>query len=353
MKTPYSKRSEKPLSSTAKVFILLIPLIIITVFAALFTKIFVTLIVCLLIALVLNPAVDYLQSKGINRTLAILIIYVVIGGILYGAITVFSPGVVEQTESLKKSFKEIELSDKIKDAERWVEKTIPFLKRGDIAKEIETSVRGSLAKMQDFVTDVLSTAFLVFLLPFVTFFILRDRRSIKNGFISLVPNRYFEMTVNIVNKIEKQLSSYVRGWLFDAMFVGALTVTGLSLLEINSAAMIGVVAGLGHLIPYAGPIIGGIPAIIISIIQFGDFHMVIPIVLMFTVIYLLDNSIAQPYIFSKSADMNPITIIALLLVGNELLGAFGAVIAIPVATVLKVSARETINGFRNYKLGYY
>jgi predicted PurR-regulated permease PerM len=51
--------------------------------------------------------------------------------------------------------------------------------------------------------------------------------------------------------------------------------------------------------------------------------------------------------------MNPITIIALLLIGNELLGAFGAIIAIPIATVLKVSARETINGFRNYKLGYY
>jgi predicted PurR-regulated permease PerM len=74
---------------------------------------------------------------------------------------------------------------------------------------------------------------------------------------------------------------------------------------------------------------------------------------MFAVIYLLDNSLAQPFIFSKSADMNPMIIIAVLLVGNELLGAFGALIAIPVATILKVSARETINGFRNYKLGYY
>src|SRR5512146_30370 len=107
MRTSFSRRSERPLSSTAKVFILLIPLLIITIFAALFTKIFVTLIVCLLIALVLNPAVDYLQSKGINRTISILIIYVIIGGALYGAITIFSPGVIEQAESLNKSFKEI------------------------------------------------------------------------------------------------------------------------------------------------------------------------------------------------------------------------------------------------------
>jgi predicted PurR-regulated permease PerM len=353
MKIHSLQKAEKPLSGTAKVFILLIPILLITAFAALFTKIFITLIICLLISLVLNPAVDYLQSLGVNRAAAILIVYVIIGSLLYVAITVFSPGVSEQAESLKKSFKEFELSDKIKDAERWLEKNVPSLKKGDIAKEIEMSIKGSFAKVQDFVTDVLSTAFFVFLIPFVTFFILRDRRAIKNGFISIVPNRYFEMTVNIVDKIEKQLSSYVRGWLFDALFVGLLTVAGLTILGINNSILIGFVAGFGHLIPYAGPIVGGIPALLISIIQFGDFSMVIPIVLMFTVIYLLDNSIAQPYIFSKSADMNPITIIALLLIGNELLGAFGAIIAIPVATVLKVSARETINGFRNYKLGYY
>jgi predicted PurR-regulated permease PerM len=353
MKVPSLQKAEKPLSGTAKVFILLIPVLLITAFAALFTKIFITLIICLLISLVLNPAVDYLQSLGINRAAAILIVYVIIGSLLYVAITVFSPGVSEQAESLKKSFKEFELSDKIKDAERWLEKNVPSLKKGDIAKEIEMSIKGSFAKVQDFVTDVLSTAFFVFLIPFVTFFILRDRRAIKNGFISIVPNRYFEMTVNIVDKIEKQLSSYVRGWLLDALFVGLLTMTGLTILGINNSLLIGIVAGFGHLVPYAGPIVGGIPALLISIIQFGDFSMVIPIVLMFTIIYLLDNSIAQPYIFSKSADMNPITIIALLLIGNELLGAFGAIIAIPVATVLKVSARETINGFRNYKLGYY
>jgi putative permease len=348
-----SIKPNNPLSGITKFFILLIPLLVITVFAALFTNIFITLIVCLLIALILNPIVDYFESAGINRSLAILMIYVLITVIVVIAVDLFMPNIIEQSISLKASYKELELSDRIKDLERWLEKNLPFLKRGDIAKELENGLKGSFAKFQDVVAGVLSTAFLIFIIPFITFFILRDRRKIKNSLISIVPNKYFEMTINILDKIEKQLSMYVRGWLFDALFVGILTALGLSILKINNALMIGLVAALGHLIPYAGPIVGGIPAILISILQFGDFHMVLPIVLMFAIIYLLDNSIAQPYIFSKSADMNPITIIALLLLGNELLGAFGALIAIPVATILKVSARETINGFRNYKLGYY
>lgn len=297
--------------------------------------------------------VDYIEMKGVNRTLSILIIYILIGLLIYGIIQLVVPKVIEQAESFRGAYKEFELSDKLKNIEQWIEKNVPFLKRGDINKELQTFAKGSISKIQYLISGVLSTILFIILIPFISFFILRDRQSIKKGFIQLVPNKYFEMTVNILDKIEYQLSRFVRGWLFDATFVGILSMIGLSILGINNSILIGVVAGIGHLIPYAGPVIGAIPAIIISVIQFGDFSMVLSIVLVFTIIYLVDNTLAQPHIFAKSVDMNPITIIALILLGNELLGAFGALIAIPIATILKVSAKETINGFRNYGLGYY
>jgi putative permease len=343
----------KQISNITKTVILLIPLLIIGAFAALFTDVFVTLVICLMLALVLNPIVDWFESKGFNRTVSIMIVYLVLSIGFYFAFKLLIPSIAEQAVSLQKSFKEFELSDKIKVVERWLEKNVPYLKKGDIAGEMEAVFKGSFTKVQDLISGVLQTAFLIFIIPFITFFILRDRQLIKKGFISIVPNKYFEMTINIFDKIETQLSSYVRGWLLDALFVGVLSTIGLSLLGINNSIVIGLMAGTGHLIPYAGPIVGGIPAILISFIQYGDGHMVLPIVIMFSIIYVLDNFIAQPYIFSKSVNMNPVTIIALLLIGNQILGAFGALMAIPIATVLKVSARETINGFRNYKLGYY
>jgi len=346
-------RQYKPLSWTSKIFILLIPLIVITAFIAFFTDIFILLVICLLFALVLNPIVDYTQSKGINRTISILIVYAFISIILYTVITFFIPSIAKQSDELRDSYKDFRVSEKLTTVEKWLEKNVPFMKKGDITHELETTFKASFSKVQDFISGVVSTIVYIIIIPIITFFILRDRQGIKNGLISLVPNRYFEMTVNIVDKIERHLSRYVRGWLLDALFVGLLSFLGLKILGINNAVIIGIAAGMGHLIPYAGPVIGGIPAILISVIQFGDFSLVLPIVILFIVIYLLDNSIAQPYIFSKSADMNPLTIIALILIGNQILGAFGALIAIPIATILKVSARETISGFRNYKLGYY
>lgn len=348
-----AKDTVKPLSGLTKVFILLIPALIIAAFVAFFTDIFIALVMCLLFALVLSPFVDFIQGFGFGRSVSILIVYVVIGFALYFSFNMITPAFIEQSESLTKSYKEFKVSEKLKDIEKWIEKNVPYLKKGDVGKEIESSVRSSFTKAEDIISGVVSTVLYIIIIPFITFFILRDRQKIKNGVISIVPNRYFEMTINIIYKIEKQLSSYVRSWLLDAFILGLMAFIGLSIMGVNNAIIIGMVAGAGHLIPYAGPVVGGVPAILISIIQYGDFHMVLPIIILFTVIYILDSSFIQPYLFGKGAEMNPIVIIALILIGNQILGAFGALIAIPIATILKVSAKETINGFRNYKLGYY
>jgi putative permease len=343
----------KPLSGTAKIFILLIPLLVITAFAAFFTDIFIMLILCVLFALVMNPLVDFIESHGISRSLSILILYIFIGSIGYLSYILLMPNVIEQGSSLQQSYKELQVSEKLKVVEKWIEKNVPYIKKGDVGKELETTIKSSFAKAEDIISGVVSTLLFMIIIPFITFFILRDRQKLKNSLISLVPNRYFEMTINIINKVERQLSTYVRSWLIDAFLVGLLSFIGLTILGIKDAAIIGIVAGTGHLIPYAGPIIGAVPSVLISIIQFGDFSMVLPIIILFAIIYVIDSTIIQPYLFSKAAEMNPIVIIALILIGNQILGAFGALIAIPIATILKVSARETINGFRNYKLGYY
>src|SRR5688572_26103244 len=98
---PYAK-SVKPLSGVAKVFILLIPLLVIAAFAAFFADIFIMLILCILFALVLNPIVDFIEGKGIGRSLSILIVYAGIGLIGYVIFQLFVPDMIEQGASLQK-----------------------------------------------------------------------------------------------------------------------------------------------------------------------------------------------------------------------------------------------------------
>lgn len=158
------------------------------------------------------------------------------------------------------------------------------------------------------------------------------------------------MTYLVIYKIRVQLGRFVRGWLFDAFVVGALSAIGLSILGIKNAISIGVIAGVGHLIPYFGPIVGGLPAIIISLIQFGDLSMLPGIVIMFTLVYTIDNGLIQPNVFSKSTDIHPLMIIILILVGSKILGVLGMLLAVPTATIVKTATREIYLGIKKYKI---
>jgi predicted PurR-regulated permease PerM len=165
-----------------------------------------------------------------------------------------------------------------------------------------------------------------------------------------MPNRYFEMSYWVTKKMGVELSRFVRGWIFDAFAVGFLSAIGLSILGIKNPISIGFVAGVGHLIPYFGPIIGGIPAIIISIVQFGDFSMLPNIVIMFLLVYTFDNGFIQPNVFSKSTDLHPLLIIILILAGSQVMGILGMLLAVPAATVLRTAAREIYLGYKNYRI---
>ncbi len=108
------------------------------------------------------------------------------------------------------------------------------------------------------------------------------------------------MSYYVLKKVTLRLGLYVRAWIFDATFVGVMIGFGFYFIGVPNALPLGVIAGLGHLIPYFGPIIGGIPAIIVSIVQYGNFSQVPLILFVVLITYAFDNGFVQPYILGKS-----------------------------------------------------
>jgi predicted PurR-regulated permease PerM len=199
-------------------------------------------------------------------------------------------------------------------------------------------------------TSLVSIIAILIIVPFITFFLLKDSRVIQKGLIHIMPNKYFEVTYWILKKVSIQLGRFVRGWIFDAAFVGISCGLGYYFLGIDNALPLGVISGLGHLVPYFGPVIGGVPAIIFSIIQYGDLSHVPFIIFLILGVYALDNGFVQPYVFAKSVDMHPIVIILLIIAGSQLLGVIGMLLAVPIASVLKTAAQEIYYALKNYKI---
>jgi predicted PurR-regulated permease PerM len=136
----------------------------------------------------------------------------------------------------------------------------------------------------------------------------------------------------------------------DSTIIGLLSIVGYTIIGVDYPVLIGVIAGVANLVPYLGPIVGAVPAFMVSVMQYGDFSKAIPIVILTFAIQMIDNTVVQPLCFSKSIDMHPVTVILVLIIGNELMGVAGMLVAIPLFTILKASATETFWGLKNYRI---
>lgn len=345
---------EKRIVGIKKVSLILLSIGIITFLSFLFSEIIAMLIVALLLAMIFNPIVDIIEKQGINRTVAVLSVFLLCGGCIFLLMSFLFPKIVHQLNSLSSAITPANLQSMNEQFEKTMTSFLPFFKSLNFTERftsfLQKLVTGWVNDISSIVYSLVSLIAILVIVPFMTFFLLKDNKRIIRGVINIMPNKYFEVSYWVIRKISIQLGRFVRGWILDAFIVGLMAGIGLFFLGIENSASIGFIAGAGHLIPYFGPVIGGLPAIIISIIQFGNFSMLPSIVLMFVVIYTIDNGFIQPNVFAKSTDMHPLVIILLILIGSTLLGVFGMLLAVPAATVIKTAAKEIYFGYKNYRI---
>jgi predicted PurR-regulated permease PerM len=346
--------SEKQFNFLKKVFLITFALVIVIYLTYLLAEIIAMLIVALLIAMIFNPVVDFIEKRGISRITAVIFVFSFTGFLVFIGISFLMPRIVRQFNAIALVVTPENLNLLLHQVERTIESFFPFLNSGELINKllgfIQNLLFGWINNISQLFYSIVSLIAILVIVPFLTFFLLKDNKRIVSGMVYIMPNKYFEVSYWIINKISKELSRFVRGWIIDAILVGLMSWVGLVLLGIQNAASIGFIAGVGHLIPYFGPVIGGVPAIIISIIQFGNFSMFPNIVLMFLIVYTIDNGFIQPHVFSKNTDLHPIVIILLILIGSKLLGVFGMLLAVPAATVIRTAAREIYYGYKNYKI---
>ena len=319
-----------------------------------FSDILAMLVVSILVAMILNPIVNFLEKGRITRTISVLIVFVVVSALVFSGVSILFPKILRQLENLGGTLSTENVQMVVDKFEKSLKHTLPFLNSINIVQKITTMIQNQVNNWSNNISEIfysiVSLISILVIVPFMSFFLLKDNKRLMRGIINVMPNRYFEVSYSVLRKIAQQLGRFVRGWIFDAFIVGLLCGLGLRILGINNAGSIGIISGLGHLIPYFGPLIGSIPAIISSIIQFGDFSMIPSILITFAAVYTIDNGFVQPNVFSKSTDIHPLLIILLILIGSETLGVFGMLLAVPIATVAKTAAREIYLGYKNYRI---
>ncbi len=349
--TTASMHLKKTKSNRPLVKVLFLLSIIVTAFwiASYFPDLVLTLILSLFLAFILRPYVLFLEFRlGIRRIYSVLLVFLLLGGILVlGGVLV--PIAIERLKVLYDNFKNFPLDQKLNEAA--INITSGILNPETVTRKVHEFVQSGVQSLNDMLASAVGFLVNLVIIPFITFFILAEGDDGLKRMIERVPNKYFEMTLNVIHKIQLKLVGYLHGWFLDSVIVGVLNIIAFYIIGVHYAILLGVFAGISNLIPYVGPFFGVIPALLISLTQYGDFRqafLILAVTLL--LVQLLDNVIIQPLCFSKTVDMHPVTVIIVLIVGNSMMGIAGMLLAIPLATILMVSAVETYWGLKNYQI---
>ncbi len=303
-----------------------------------------------LLAYLLDPLASRVEARGVGRGMAAFVVFLGLALLIGVPLYLLAPVVSEQIRSLQ----EIDLSaasDAIASAEHWLDVRLASLgvRPPDLNARLAAFVSSHVGDLVGIVPGVLGLVTQMLVIPFIGFFLLKDGRRFRKLFISLVPNRYFEFTLNVLRKADNQLGGYLRGQLLAATLVGLLSTLALWLLGVDYYFLIGLVAGLANLIPFLGPIIGATLAVLVAAVTTGTFAKTVPILLAFGLIQLIDNVGSQPLLLSRNVELHPIAILVVLLIAAELFGLLGLLLAVPAAAILKVFVQEFVTTFRRYQ----
>ncbi len=308
------------------------------------------------LAYLLKPVVDRLRGMGLGHVPAILATFVLVFGALIFVIVSLAPSVVEQVTELSRQVSLEALSDTVRALERRLVEALPFYQEGALVASLrevsETLFRdegltSTMGSVMGLFTGILYATIAI---PFVSFFLLKDGTQLRHRALALVPNRYFEITLAIIAKVEASLGRYLRALVIQCSAVAVVAFVLLYLAGLNYALAVGIFAGLANSIPYFGPFVGFVAGSLVGIAQTGDFSMVPSILVAMALTQLADNILFQPLIFSKAAQAHPLVILFVVLIGAQLGGLVGMLVAIPVATTLRVVAGQVWWSLRNYRI---
>ncbi|MDD4607110.1 MAG: AI-2E family transporter [Patescibacteria group bacterium] len=319
-------------------FLKILAIILIILFLYLVRDIVLILFVSVILASAVIPWVDKWQEKKIPRILTIVLIYLVLVGIVSLVTILIIPAVGQQLTQLAKAFP------------FYYEKVIGlFQNKPELLQEGAYNFQNFLQSLSanmgvatksliDTIGSIMGglTSFVLILI--ITFYISVKKDSTKIFLELIVPQKYQVYTVQLVDKMQNKIGQWLKGQLFLCLIIGILSYVGLLIINVKYALLLALIAGIMEIIPFIGPTLGALPAILLAFMQSPLKALLV--LILYIVIQQLENNLIVPHVMKKAVGLNPIVTIIAIAIGAKLAGVLGAIIAVPVVASLSILVKD-------------
>lgn len=318
---------------------LLVPLFVIV------QTMFLPIVVAGILYYLCRPLVSFLVRKKSPKWFAILAAYLAIVLVIYGFIRLISPVINEQLETFIDN-----LPAMVSTVTNWINyvqehrNIFPdFVQEAiqNAGADFEQKVRENIGNIASGIISAISviggiinTVFVLILVPFILFYMLKDGHRFVEAVCKWFPKGKREKVKEILHDMDKTIALYIQGQMFVSLIVGILLYIGYLIIDLNYSLVLAVFGMLTNVIPFLGPYIAVIPAMLVALFQ--DPIMVIYVAIIMLVAQQIEGNIISPNVMGKSLNIHPLTIIVLILTAGNLVGIIGVIFVIPFYSVVKV-----------------
>lgn len=305
-----------------------------------FTRnIIVSVILSIVISSAFDPVVSFLERKKIPRILGTLLVFLFLFGSISFLLYIIVPLVLSELNVLIDHLTEIQSSIFGLSEVSQVIKNI----NSDISQLANILFSGNTS-----VSDVISSFFggiaLAFSVFVLSFYLTVDRDGVEKFLMAILPPEYEDKVLDIYFRTRAKIGKWLLGQVFLSMSVGLSVSVGLWFLGIKYSLVLGIFAGLVEIAPFVGPIFSGAMAVIIAFSQ--SFNLALYTLILFVVIQQIENQLLVPIFMKLTTSLHPAVILIALLIGGQLFGVVGLILAVPTA----VLAQEVINNWSASKI---
>ncbi len=309
-----------------------------------------------IISLIGRPIVFFFRKRlKFNETLAVIITMLLLIGVLVGIIALFVPLIVQQghnlsllnIDALQANMQQLylQITDYLNISSSEIQER---LKDSKVLANFDFGFVPNF--LNSFVSILGSLSIGLFSVLFIAFFFLKDSRLFEEGLMVFVPDNKESRLKKSIKIIKDLLSRYFVGLVFQILILFIFYTIILLIFRVENAIVIAFLCALLNLIPYVGPIIGGVLMLTLTMSSNigADFSEVIlpktlKVMTGFFIGQLIDNFISQPRIFSQSVKSHPLEIFLVIIIGGLLFGITGMIVAVPSYTAIKVILKEFLS----------
>lgn len=292
-------------------------------------------LLALIIASAIGPFANWLQGKGLPRIFGVLLLYLIVFGLIIFILSLVVPFISQDLLQLTRNLPE--LLSKVTTSLDDVQQESPGY--FDFLGEIQNLLDSFGTYLQQFSQSAFGLIVNIFggIFSFVAVVIISFYLSVMKGGIemflkSVVPEKHERYVVDLWKRSEHKVGRWLQGQLLLALIVGLVVYVGLSLMGVKYALLLGILSMVLEIVPVAGPVLAAIPGVVLAF--FDSTSLGLWVLLFYLVVQQLENHILTPIILGKTTGLNPVVVIIALLVGANLAGIVGMILAVPIATIL-------------------